>query len=55
MKYVLPVAIALAILATSFVVPEAEAKGRKTVHVKSYKKKNGTRVLPHKRSPPSKK
>lgn len=29
-----------------------QAKGRKTVKVRSYKKKNGTRVRSHRRSPP---
>ncbi len=32
-----------------------EAKGKKTVHVKSYTKKDGTKVTSHKRSKPSKK
>lgn len=32
----------------------AEAKGRKSVRVKSYTKKSGARVVSHKRSLPSK-
>lgn len=34
---------------------QVEAKGKKTVSVRSYSKKDGTKVSKHKRSKPSKK
>ncbi|MEZ0005023.1 hypothetical protein ABH942_000366 [Flavobacterium sp. 28YEA47A] len=42
----------LKITATSEALFKGEQKGKKTVHVKSYKKKSGTTVRSHKRSAP---
>lgn len=52
---VLPVGITVVEMPSKISSPEQEDKRKKTVSVKSYKRKNGTVVKAHKRRPPRKK